>query len=143
MSAAPGSTPGRGRPPRPTTRSPDTHHGDMPKTIRVDPVQCGVPGGDPAKDLTRRFYAAYRDPALAVLEGIQPARHALAFGAHLEIAVTYDRRRLRSLAERIAPESLRSIDPVLRVVDRERFRRLSQRSLSSPLLSICARPEHD
>lgn len=91
-------------------------------------------------ELTRRFYAAYRDPGLAVLEGFHPARHALRFGARLEVAVTYDPHKLRTLAERLAPESIPGIEAVLSVVSRERFTRLSQRSLSSPLLSICKRP---
>jgi TrmH family RNA methyltransferase len=94
-------------------------------------------------DLTRRFYAAYRDPRRAVLEGFHPARHAIRFGAHLETAVTYDRDRLLRLADRVAPESVPIIEPVLEVVDRERFQRLSRRSLSSPLLSIAARPDQD
>ena len=94
-------------------------------------------------DLTRRFYAAYRNPRLAVLEGFHPARHALQFGAHLDVAVTYDQQKLSKLAERLAPESLPGIERVLQVVTRDRFTRLSQRSLSSPLLSICARPDHD
>jgi RNA methyltransferase, TrmH family len=100
-----------------------------------------VPGT--VADLTRRFYAAYRDPGMAVLEGFHPARHALGFGAHLELAVTYDRRRLMELAERLAPEAVPEIDRVLHVVDREGFGRLSQRSLSSPLLSVCRRPAYD
>jgi len=91
-------------------------------------------------ELTRRFYAAYRDEKSAVLEGFHPARHALQFGARLEVAVTYDKGKLCKLAERLAPEALPAIEPVLHVVTRERFTRLSQRSLSSPLLSICARP---
>lgn len=99
-----------------------------------------APKGAQEADLTRRFYAAYRDPGLAVLEGFHPARHALRFGARLEVAVTYDPHKLRTLAERLAPESVAGIEPVLRVVSRERFSRLSPRSLSSPLLSICARP---
>ncbi|MGH9098997.1 MAG: TrmH family RNA methyltransferase, partial [Acidimicrobiales bacterium] len=94
-------------------------------------------------DLTRRFYAAYRNPRLAVLEGFHPARHALHFGAQLEVAVTYDREKLLELAERIAPESVPGFEGVLQVVSRERFTRLSQRSLSSPLLSVCARPDDD
>lgn len=94
-------------------------------------------------DLTRRFYAAYRNPRLAVLEGFHPARHALRFGAHLDVAVTYDQQKLISLADRLAPESVPGIERVLQVVSRERFTRLSRRSLSSPLLSICARPDHD
>ncbi len=94
-------------------------------------------------ELTRRFYGAYRNPRLAVLEGFHPARHALRFGARLDVAVTYDRQKLLKLAERLAPECLPGIEGVLQVVTRERFTRLSQRSLSSPLLSICARPDYD
>jgi TrmH family RNA methyltransferase len=94
-------------------------------------------------ELTRCFYAAYRNPQLAVLEGFHPARHALRFGARLEVAVTYDRQRLFKLAERLAPESVPGIEGALQVVTRERFTRLCRRSLSSPLLSICARPDYD
>ena len=94
-------------------------------------------------ELTRRFYAAYRNPRLAVLEGFHPARHALRFGATLDVAVTYDRQKLLKLAERLAPEVVPGIEGSLQVVSRERFTRLSQRSLSSPMLSICARPDDD
>lgn len=94
-------------------------------------------------ELTRRFYAAYRNPRLAVLEGFHPARHALRFGVQLDVAVTYDPQKLFRLAERLAPESVPHIEGVLEVVTRERFTRLSQRSLSSPLLSICPRPEQN
>jgi len=94
-------------------------------------------------ELTRRFYAAYRNSRLAVLEGFHPARHALRFGARLDVAVTYDPRKLFRLAERLAPESVPGIEGVLQVVTRDRFTRLAQRSLSSPLLSICTRPDHD
>ena len=94
-------------------------------------------------ELTRRFYAAYRNPELAVLEGFHPARHALFFGARLDVAVTYDRGKLFRLAERMAPEAIPGIEGVLQVVTRERFTRLTRRSLSSPLLSICGRPDCD
>lgn len=102
---------------------------------------CSGPARD--AELTRRFYAAYRDPRLAVLEGFHPARHALRFGARLDVAVTSDPERLFTLASRLAPESVPGIEGVLHVVSRERFTRLSRRSLSSPLLSICARPDYD
>lgn len=94
-------------------------------------------------ELTRRFYAAYRDQRLAVLEGFHPARHALRFGARLDVAVTYAPEKLFELARRLAPESVPAIEAVVQVVSRERFTRLCQRSLSSPLLSVCARPDHD
>jgi tRNA G18 (ribose-2'-O)-methylase SpoU len=99
--------------------------------------------GSPEAELTRTFYAAYRNPSVAVLEGFHPARHAVEFGASLTTAVTYDRDRLLHLAERLAPEVVDAIMGRLLVVDRERFVNLSQRSLSSPLLSIAPRPARD
>ena len=93
--------------------------------------------------IRRAFYAAYRDPARAVLEGFHPARHALAFGATLQLAVTYDRAKLLEIAGRLAPGSVAPIETVLRDVDRGLFDRLSPRRLSSPLLSIAERPAAD
>lgn len=94
------------------------------------------------RELARRFASAYRDPDLAVLEGFHPARHALQFGADLQLAVTYDPDRLRRLAARLAPESVAAVDRVLHVVDRATFDKLSPRSLSSPLVSIAPRRPH-
>jgi RNA methyltransferase, TrmH family len=91
-------------------------------------------------ELTRRFHAAYHDPSLVVLEGFHPARHAVRFGSVLQTAVTYDRDRLMNLAERLAPDVVAAIDDVVQVVDAVRFRNLCPRPLSSPLLSITARP---
>ncbi len=91
-------------------------------------------------DLTRAFYAAYQDRSRAVLEGFHPVRHALRFGATLELAVTYAPDRLAVLVERLAPETATALAAVLQVVDRERFGHLSRRSLSSPLLAIADRP---
>jgi len=96
---------------------------------------------DPA--LVRRFAGAYRNPALAVLEGFHPATHALRFGASLEIAVTYDRRKLLTIADRLAPDTVAPIENVLHVVEPRLFDSLSPRSLSSPLLSIAPRPVRD
>lgn len=92
---------------------------------------------------TRLFYGAYEDPTLAVLEGLHPATHALRFGAALEAAVTYDRDRLLAIAERLADDVIDRIDAVLEVIDHELFTKLSRRTLTSPLLSITARPHQD
>jgi len=44
-----------------------------------------------------------RDPGLAVLEGFHPVKHALRFGATVQVLVTPDGTALRTLAERLAP----------------------------------------
>ena len=42
---------------------------------------------DPHQTLAEKFRSARADPALAVLEGFHPLKHAIRFGAHLEIVV--------------------------------------------------------
>lgn len=91
----------------------------------------------------RQFYAAYRNPSLAVLEGLHPATHALRFGAPLQVAVTYDREKLLKIANRLAPDTVAPIEGVLHVVEPSLFDKLSPRRLSSPLISIAPRPDDD
>ena len=95
------------------------------------------------RELTRHFYGAYRSPDVAVLEGFHPARHAIRFGAQLDVAVTYDKDRLFRLAGRVDPGVLPAIEQVLQVASRADFSNLARRSLSSPLLASCARPDYD
>ena len=54
--------------------------------------------------LIPRFGRARRDRALAVLEGFHPLKHALRFGAELELLVTPDPDALLALADRLAPD---------------------------------------
>ena len=106
----------------------------------VTPPIGGAPAPRTAADLTRTFYAAYQDPTRTVLEGFHPVRHALRFGATLQVAVTYAPDRLAALVTRLAPEIASPLEAALQVVDRARFGHLSRRSLSSPLLAIADRP---
>jgi RNA methyltransferase, TrmH family len=55
-------------------------------------------------DLRRRFRAARRDPELTVLEGFHALKHALRFGAEVEIAVGSDAEELERLARDLAPD---------------------------------------
>lgn len=55
-------------------------------------------------DLPQRFRGARRDPELTVLEGFHALKHALRFGAELEIAVTEDPAGLERLASELAPD---------------------------------------
>ncbi|HVX31753.1 MAG TPA: TrmH family RNA methyltransferase [Solirubrobacterales bacterium] len=54
--------------------------------------------------LRRRFRAARRDPELTVLEGFHALKHALRFGAVVEIAVGTDPDELEKLAAALAPD---------------------------------------
>jgi TrmH family RNA methyltransferase len=55
-------------------------------------------------DLSQRFRGARRDPELTVLEGFHALKHALRFGADLEIAVSEDPAGLEKLAAELAPD---------------------------------------
>lgn len=57
-----------------------------------------------ADDLAQRFRGARRDPELTVLEGFHALKHALRFGAELELAVSEDPAGLDELAAELAPD---------------------------------------
>ncbi len=54
--------------------------------------------------LIPRFGRARRDPALAVLEGLHPLKHALRFGADVLEVLTRDAGELARLAAQLAPD---------------------------------------
>ncbi|HEX3946570.1 MAG TPA: TrmH family RNA methyltransferase, partial [Acidimicrobiales bacterium] len=95
------------------------------------------------REILRQFSSAHTDPGRVVLEGFHPARHALRFGARLDLAVTYDRDKLLAIADRLAPDVVPAVAGGLEVVDRALFDKLSPRSLSSPLISLTRRPTID
>ena len=89
--------------------------------------------------LIPRFGRARRDPTLAVLEGFHPVKHALRFGARLQLLVTSDPEELQRLAGALAPD----LGPRLaaaHVVDPELFGQLSPLTPSTPVLAIAERP---
>ncbi|HTT95289.1 MAG TPA: TrmH family RNA methyltransferase [Solirubrobacterales bacterium] len=55
-------------------------------------------------ELKRRFRAARRDRELTVLEGFHALKHALRFGAEVEVAVAVDPAELEELAMALAPD---------------------------------------
>jgi TrmH family RNA methyltransferase len=55
-------------------------------------------------ELRRQFRVARRDPKLTVLEGFHALKHALRFGAEVEVAVATDPEELEALAADLAPD---------------------------------------
>ncbi len=89
--------------------------------------------------LIPRFGRARRDPALAVLEGFHPVKHALRFGANLELLVTSDSDELRELADTLAPDLGPRLAAAL-LIDREVFEQLSPLAPSTSVMAIAERP---
>jgi len=89
--------------------------------------------------LIPRFGRARRDPALAVLEGFHPVKHALRFGASLQLLVTSDPGELQRLAGALAPD----LGPRLaqaQVLERAVFEQLSPLAPSTSVMAIAERP---
>lgn len=93
---------------------------------------------DPTID--RLVDEARRDPERVVLEGFHAVKHALRFGAELELLVTPDAARLGELARSLAPD----LGPLTATtVDRETWDRLTRGGLPSPTLGVGRRPVVD
>jgi RNA methyltransferase, TrmH family len=82
---------------------------------------------------------ARRDVDRVLLEGVHAVKHALRFGAHVELVVTPDRSGLLSLLASLAPDVQL---PEERTVElsRELWRALVPRELPSPALAVARRP---
>jgi TrmH family RNA methyltransferase len=89
--------------------------------------------------LIPRFGRARRDPAMAVLEGLHPVKHALRFGAELEVLVTRDPVALGRLAERLAPDLAEQLRQA-HEVDPELFDQLAPLPPTTGVIALARRP---
>jgi RNA methyltransferase, TrmH family len=90
--------------------------------------------------LIPRFGRARRDPALAVLEGFHPIKHALRFGAELELLVTRDVGELARLATQLAPELGERLAEHAREVPTAVFEQLSPLPPTTGVMALAHRP---
>jgi RNA methyltransferase, TrmH family len=93
--------------------------------------------------LIPRFGRARRDPGLAVLEGFHAVKHALRFGAELELLVTPDLDALLALAAGLAPDLREPLSAHAHVVSPELFAQLVPLPPSTGILAIARRPDPD
>ncbi len=93
--------------------------------------------------LIPRFGRARRDPALAVLEGLHPLKHALRFGADVLEAVTRDAGELARLSAELAPDVSARIGALAREIDPQVFDRLAPLAPSTGVIALAARPHVD
>jgi RNA methyltransferase, TrmH family len=93
--------------------------------------------------LIPRFGRARRDPALAVLEGFHPLKHALRFGATVLEVLTNDAARLQSLAAQLAPELSAHLRDLAREIDPTVFDQLAPLAPSTGVMALAKRPAVD
>lgn len=75
-----------------------------------------------------------------MLEGVHAVKHALRFGARLDVVWTPDRGSLVELVAELAPDVLVAVTALAVEVDRSTWARLAPRGLPSPALGLAARP---
>lgn len=87
-----------------------------------------------------RFRRARRDASLVVLEGLHAVKHALRFGARVDVALTGDRAEVLSLARRLAPETVARLAVLLAEVSPEEFAALAPKRPATGVIAIAHRP---
>jgi len=93
--------------------------------------------------LIPRFGRARRDPALAVLEGFHPLKHALRFGASPVIVLTRDPQQLARLTAQLAPDLIDRLPALAEPVTAELFEQLAPLPPSTGVIAIAERPAVD
>ena len=93
--------------------------------------------------LTPRFRAARGDPSLVVIEGLHALKHALRFGAIIELAVTGDAAALARLTAVLAPDLAPRIAALVCEIDPERFTALAPLPPATGVMALARRPQLD
>jgi len=93
--------------------------------------------------LIPRYGRARRDPALAVLEGLHPLKHALRFDANVLEILTRDAAELQRLAAALAPDLLDSLSARAREVEPSLFEQLAPLAPATGVIALAERPAVD
>jgi RNA methyltransferase, TrmH family len=93
--------------------------------------------------LIPRFGRARRDPALAVLEGLHPLKHALRFDANVLEALTSDAAELERLTAALAPDLSERMRALVREIEPQAFDRLAPLAPSTGVMALAERPTID
>ncbi len=91
-------------------------------------------------EVADRVLAARRDHDLVRLEGAHALKHALRFGADIEVVATDDLDGLLALLRALAPDVLETVAARAVELDQAGWRRLVPRPLPSPAVAVARRP---
>ena len=94
-------------------------------------------------DLVTRFRAARTDPSLAVLEGFHAIKHALRFGASIDVVAAHDPAAVQALAVRLAGDIAPALAALTSEVSPAVFGGLSPSPPETGVIAIARRTLHD
>lgn len=93
--------------------------------------------------IVRRFHEARRSSELVVLQGFHALKHALRFGADVELVACAERSELARLAQGLAPDLLQRLDSLAVTLPQEAFKRLGPYVPHTGVVSIARRAAAD
>jgi RNA methyltransferase, TrmH family len=109
-----------------------------PDTASPDTASPDTASPDTAA-IVRRFHEARRDRELVVLQGFHALKHALRFGAQVEVVACVDREELASLAHSLAGDLLVTVQALSVSLPEEAFKRLGPYMPHTGVVSIARR----
>jgi TrmH family RNA methyltransferase len=89
--------------------------------------------------LINRFRAARKDPTLVVLEGFHAIKHALRFGAEIELCIMRDASEVQRLAAALAPDVRQQLKSAV-VVSLQIFQQLAPTPHPTGVIALARRP---
>ena len=95
------------------------------------------------REIAGRFRTAREDPQQAVLEGFHALKHALRFGAAIDLAVTRDAVALARLTASLAPDLAGTLPALAREVEPELFAALAPAAPATGVIALAHRPMVD
>jgi TrmH family RNA methyltransferase len=96
-----------------------------------------------AAGVVRRFHEARRDGDLVVLQGFHALKHALRFGAQVELVACSDQQELTRLAHGLAPDLAAEMQRLAVALPAEAFKRLGPYVPHTGVVSIARRVATD
>jgi len=90
--------------------------------------------------IVEKFRSARTNAALAVLEGFHPLKHAIRFGAHLELVVGVSLDELAELGEKYGPDIASVLESELKLVPKDVFQQLAPVPPPTGVIGIARRP---
>jgi TrmH family RNA methyltransferase len=93
--------------------------------------------------IVRRFHEARRREDLVVLQGFHALKHALRFGASVEVVACADPGELERLAHGLAPDLIERIEALAVVLAPEAFKRLGPYVPHTGVVSVARRVASD
>jgi TrmH family RNA methyltransferase len=105
-------------------------------------VSIGAPSHD-TPTVVRRFHEARRSDELVVLQGFHALKHALRFGAAVELVACADPGELERLSQGLAPDLIERIRALAVVLPAEAFKRLGPYVPHTGVVSVAERVRTD